>query len=165
MVQLRRNRPAAEQGGFTLVELMVALTASLIVTFALGQLVMTNQRAWRDGTDRAVLQQNLSQVLDWIGSDVRGAARVDLQGGSSFRLLDRNGQALHTYTLQTSGGDTLLQRDGRTLVPRTCPVFSVAANADTTILTITVDLRGQYGKRVSATTAVAIRGRDLENAS
>ncbi len=161
--KLTRRRGGA--AGFTLVELMVALTASLIVTFALARLVMSNQAAWQDGRDRAVLQQNLSEALEWLGRDIRGAARVQLQGPAAFQLLDRNGQVAHSYALSTSGGDTFLVRDGRPVVARDCPVFSVQANADTTVLTLTVGLRGRSGKRTTAVTAVAVRGRHLENDS
>jgi len=146
-------------------ELMVALVASFIVVLALGKLVLVNQQAWRDCRDRALLQQNLSQVLDWFALDVRGATRIDLQGTTGFRLLDAAGRQLHAYTLQTTQGDTLLQRDGRVIAPRTCHRFSVQANRDTTALTITVGLRGENGKRIVGSTIIAVRNRDLENSS
>lgn len=64
------NRPG---NGFTLVELLVAMTVTLIITGAVVGLLTGGQAAFRREPEVADLQQNLRSAMDIIMRDVSGA--------------------------------------------------------------------------------------------
>jgi prepilin-type N-terminal cleavage/methylation domain-containing protein len=69
----RRRR----EGGFTLVEMMVALALSLIVSAAVGALVVAIVRSNRQTLQATRLHQELRATLSLIASDMRRARSVE----------------------------------------------------------------------------------------
>ncbi|HPF71537.1 MAG TPA: prepilin-type N-terminal cleavage/methylation domain-containing protein [Candidatus Krumholzibacteria bacterium] len=155
------RRPA--RGGFTIVEMVIALMIALIVVLAMGRLLVVNQNAWNDGRDKAQLQQNLSEVLDRMVRSVRGARTVAVVDAGEFRTYDAAGGLVHTYALVRVGDlPGVLQEDGVALTTRRCAAFTCAANGDNTSLTLAVTLLDDADNEVSRTTRVTIRNRTIE---
>ena len=63
----------SDRRGYTLIELMIAVVLGLVVVLALGRLILTNQRSWEQGRDKTVLQQNVTESLEWMARSIRAA--------------------------------------------------------------------------------------------
>lgn len=157
-MRTRRRRRAS--AGYTLVELVVAGGLSLIVVLALGQLVVANQRAWAEGRDKAVLQQNATEALERIARAVRAANRVVRVSGSEMRTYDASGVLLHTYRRVAAGAAGRLQEDGADLVARNCTRFIVTASGDKSVR-LDLELEDAAANRVAVITRAAVRSRTL----
>ena len=159
----RRPFPACRRcEGFALVELMVALILGLIVVLAMGRIILVNQSAWGQGRDKTILQQNVTEAMEWMIRSVREAHSLALISSQEYRTYDRSGTLLHTYRRDTATAPAVLRRDGIDLISRPCTQFAVTANADTTCLTIQLELADQAGDRVATTIRAAIRNAHLE---
>jgi len=62
-----------KQRGFSLVELMVALTIGLLVTLAIGSLFVTTRQDYKQNDSTAKMQENARFALELIASDLRHA--------------------------------------------------------------------------------------------
>lgn len=154
-----RRRPA----GFTMIELMIALAIAFIVVLAIGKLMVVNQTSFGQGRDKAVLQQNATEVLDRIARSVRGARTLDLVGPDEFRTYDAAGSLAHTYRrIQEGDLPGILQQDGQPLTSQECAVFACSMNNDETTLTVDLELRDAVGNSVARTTRITVRNRTLE---
>jgi hypothetical protein len=140
-------------------EMVIAVFVALIVVLALGRLILANQRAWEWGRDKAELQQNVTEGLEWMARSVRAARTVEITGTDEFRTYDENGSLVHTFQLANVGSQTRLLQDGSDLVDRRCTLFQITANSDTTSLTLEVELEDNAGNRVAGQTRVTIRNR------
>jgi prepilin-type N-terminal cleavage/methylation domain-containing protein len=69
----------ARRGGFTLVELMVASTLSLVVLTLVVELLIPALRAWGDGQRRSEVGQALLVSTTWLGDDVVRASPGSLK--------------------------------------------------------------------------------------
>jgi len=150
-----------DRRGFTLVEMMIACFLSLVVVLAMGKIMQQNVKSWQQGRDKAVLQQNVTEALEWMTRWVRAARTITVVSSSEFRCYDETGTLTHTFRRIAAGGGRL-QQDGADLVDRKCPSFTVAPDADTTRLTIVLELEDGAANRVAATTTAAIRNRYFE---
>jgi Tfp pilus assembly protein PilW len=64
--------------GYTLIELAVGGFLALFVVLALGHVILQNQRSWEWGRDKAVLQQNATEGIEWMARAVRAARRLEV---------------------------------------------------------------------------------------
>ncbi len=155
-------RKKKNQFGFTILELMVASMISLIVVIGLGQLILTSQKAWGWGADKVELQRNVAESIEWMARSIRSASSLVVAGSEDFTTYDADGNLLHRYNLGLSGGEKRLLEDNSDLVEQQCMDFVVATNADTTSLTLTLELQDDAGNRVAAMTTATLRNRTLE---
>ena len=146
------------QRGFTLTELMIASFMSVFVLLALGRLILMNQRSWEWGRDKAVLQQNTTEALEWMARQVRAAHSIAVVDSTEFRTYDSSGTLLNTYRRVVSGGGRL-QQNGSDLVDRRCTGFIVTTDDDTSSVILQLALEDDSGSQVAATTRAAIRNR------
>jgi Tfp pilus assembly protein PilV len=164
-------RSASSRSGFTMMELTVAVFLAFVVVLALGRIILASQQSWEWGRDKAVLQQNASEALEWMARSVRAARRLQVIAGNQLRTYDENGVLVHTYRVVTVAGVPKLQEDGHDLTARECTLFTVTPDPDTTSVTLQVELaaltRNKSGAqvelaRVKAMTRPAIRNRFFE---
>ena len=153
---------AVDRKGFTIIEMLVAIFLSLILIFAIGRILTSSQRAWSWGRDKAVLQANSTEALEWMARSVRAARRLQVISGAEFRTYDENGALVHTYKRSIVGGVGRLQQDGSNLVSRACTAFSVVPDPDTTSLSLTLELQDDSGNKIREVTRAAIRNRSFE---
>jgi len=69
-VKSDRKKEQGGQGGFSLIELLVAMTVTLIITGAVFQLVTAGQSTFRKEPELADRQQNIRVSMDLISQDV-----------------------------------------------------------------------------------------------
>jgi len=150
------------QHGVTLIELMVAILASCIVLFALGNIVIVNQQALKRSQSRAALQGHTTVVMSQITRAIRGASTIDITGANAFRLRDLTGSVTHTYQLVTVADGPRLQQNGVDLAELDCTRFTVTPSPDTTSVTLDLELTSADGLVLSELNTVAIRNRTLE---
>jgi prepilin-type N-terminal cleavage/methylation domain-containing protein len=152
----------SDRRGYTLIELMIAVVLGLVVVLALGRLILTNQRSWEQGRDKTVLQQNVTESLEWMARSIRAAHTLTVVGTNEFRTYNEADSLVHTYQLGSVSGEPRLLQDGVPLTDRPCTRFSCEANPDTTSLTITLELEDHGGNLVAAMTRSTIRNRTFE---
>lgn len=157
MSRVREGRRLQRERGAALVEFVVAGFIGLIVVLALGRIVLMNARAWGWGRDKAELQANATEALEWMERSVREARRVAVDSPTQFRTYDSLGNLVHTYSRETSSGEMRLREDGHDLSARTCTQFSVTPDNDTTSVTLQFELEDHSGNRVAVLTRAARR--------
>jgi Tfp pilus assembly protein PilV len=150
------------QLGLTLIEMMVAILASVIVVLSLSRMAVSNQRMISGGFDQAYLQQEMARLLERVTRDVHVAHAVAVSGATEFRTFNASGAVLHTYRSNTADGSTRFQRDGVALTDRNCGALNVTSNADSTTLDIDLTLVDAEGNESSGFTQVCVRNRALE---
>jgi hypothetical protein len=148
--------------GYTMIEMTVGVFLSLIVVLALGKIIQASSRTFGWGQDKTVLQQNTTEALKWMARSVRSARSLSVASLSEFSTKDTTGAVVHNYKLQTVSGVPRLRQDGANLVDRRCTQFRVRPNADTTSLTIKLELQDNSGNLVGDSTRVTIRNRTFE---
>lgn len=100
-----------EQRGFTLIELMVAMTLGLILTLAALQLFMTNQRTFSLQQALAELHQDGQMAIRYMVADIRQAGRGNVIAGAIPPVLadsadDTNDTlAIHYWGTATCAGN------------------------------------------------------------
>ena len=134
---------------------------ALVVVLALGRIMLANQRSWDSGRDKAELQANTTETLEWMARSIRAARFLTVVAGDEFWTHDESGTLTHVYRLDTDGAEPRLQEDGRDLSTRRCTQFVVTADDDTTSLTLRLELEDDDGDRVFGMTRVAVRNRSL----
>ncbi len=147
--------------GGTLMEMCVGMFLALLVVLAAGNIILTNARAWEWGRDKMVLQQNATEALEWMARAVRAADSLAVISASEVRTYDAGGALLHTYAQVIEGSEGRLHQDGSDLVDRVCSQFVVTPGADTTSVTLLVELADNAGDHVAAQTRAALRGRSF----
>jgi prepilin-type N-terminal cleavage/methylation domain-containing protein len=70
---MARHKPDTRQTGFSLIELMIAMTVTLVITGAVFQLVSAGQTAFRKEPELSARQQNIRVAIDVISRDVFSA--------------------------------------------------------------------------------------------
>lgn len=155
-----RPRKISRQG-YTLVELTLALFIAFIVVLGIGRMMVLNQEMWQTGARKARLQQDVSQVLERLGSSIRNAHSLETSRSDEFLTRKADGSLLHRYDLDHSAKGKRLQEDGKDLSEADCLSFECTPNADKTYLVLSLELEDQAGNRVSGKTRVAIRNTTL----
>jgi type II secretory pathway pseudopilin PulG len=91
------QRPDLGEGGFTLVELMIAALITTIVLGGAVALATQIQQGYSAQLEDAALEQEVRYALDWIARDLRSAASdpYDVIAPEDEVLLDPNGDEEH----------------------------------------------------------------------
>lgn len=98
--QRRRNR---QEAGFTLMELLVAVTLSLIAMAAIYSAYVTQQRAYETTQDVTAIQQNLRAGMYFLEKDLRMAG-YDPQDSGSFGFTNMAAQSFkYTWDADEDG--------------------------------------------------------------
>ena len=153
---MRRRRSTS---GFTLVELMVALMLTALVAVIVGVIYLTNQRSWKQGQEKLILQQEVTRCVEQIARDVRASRWVQYAGPTDLRTYDATGSETHHYYLS---GDKLYQ-DAGPLVDLKCTQLTFGINSDTTIVSVVVELEDAAENKVKVETDAALRNRNYTN--
>ena len=158
----RTNILKRRERGVTLIELMVAIMASGIVLFALGNIIIVNQKTMKRSQDRASLQQHTTVIMSQMARAIRGSNRIEVTGANEFRLRDLNGALTSTFQLVTDTGGPRLQMDGTNMADLDCTRFTVTANSDTTSVTLDLELTTTDSVTLNELNTVSLRNRTLE---
>ena len=154
--------PRRDRAGFTVLEAVIATFVALVVVFALGRLILVNERSWEWGRDKTVLQQNTTEALEWMARSIRVARRIVVASDSEFSTFNEHGVLVHTYERAIVGSAGRLYEDGADLVDRNCTRFRIVPDEDTTSVTLDLELEDNAGNRVAATTRATLRNRTFE---
>jgi Tfp pilus assembly protein PilW len=111
--------PRRDEGGFTLMELMIAGVVAAIVLLALITMYITSMQAWDRAGARLALQRNASMALDQVMFDVRHGSRVEVGGGgTSLTIIRTTAAGDSTIASYQLVGDQLRNQYGVALVDR-----------------------------------------------
>src|SRR5713226_893481 len=126
-----KTRAGTQDGGFSLIELMVAMTITLVVSGAIYGLLTAGHNAFRREPELADRQQNIRMAMDLISRDVEEAGNGMTPFVQAFtNNLDGVGPpgpgGVATDYLE------ILLNDG------TCPTLSVAGSPGTALHTASV---------------------------
>lgn len=69
-------KPLSEQQGFTIIEILVALSIFVIAVLLVGSMYIFGQRSYAKGSDEAELAQNARVTLDRMSRELRQAADI-----------------------------------------------------------------------------------------
>ncbi len=155
-------RRLGTQSGVTLIELMVSVLAASIVLVTVSRLAVSNQRMIAGGHSQAALQQEVARLVETVTRDVRRAHTVAVVGASGFNTYDDDGNVLHVFGRQTTGGLRLFVRDGITISDGDCTALIAAVNADSTVLDFNLSLADAVGNQSEGFIQVCVRNRALE---
>lgn len=75
-IRCRLAHPTSEQRGFTLVEVMVAITLSLILMVGVGQIYLSSKESFRIQNELAQIQENQRIAVQFLQHDIRQAGYV-----------------------------------------------------------------------------------------
>lgn len=156
------GRRGAAETGLTLLEMMIAIMASVIVALAISRLAVSNQRLIVGDHDQAYLQQEVTRMIETVSRDVRVAHAVASSGDAEFRTFDASGAVLHVFRRVTESGGARFQRDGVALTDRACASLSVSTTVDSTALDLNLSLSDDIGNQSGGFTQVCVRNRALE---
>ncbi len=157
---MKQRRGSRAQAGYTVIELTVALSLAFIVVLALGRLMLVNQTSWRQGQARAVLQQNVTETLEHIARQVRRAHSVEISQ-SALRVLDEDGDVIHSYRRDGYGEAARLEEDGDALTPQICTQFDCDVDDSESTATVSLELANADGSRVAGLIRATVRNRNL----
>jgi len=151
-------RPPGE-GGFSLVELLVAVALLAVIGSATTGLVLSQIRAERFATEQRLAMDQARVALDRVRAEVRGSRQVLSGNAGTLRFwLDRNADGVLqadedvSYGVVTAAGETTLQRwtaaqPTRRVVARrlsAATVFSYAPLPPATrVVTISLEVQAQ----------------------
>lgn len=154
------------QAGLTMIELLVALSLVIVVVLAAGFLYVTNQRSFRQGREKLLVQQNVSWCVEEVSRDLRRAWRADPVNAQKIVLYDVDGVAFATWELGSEGGQDRLLRNGTAQAPEQCTrlVFSVEA-PDTSAIGVDLELIDASDNRVALGDLVHLRNFETAGAS
>lgn len=96
--------------GFSLVELMVAMTIGLFLTAAIGSLYVSNIFAFRAQDDDSRLQETVRAALDTLGYHIRLAGFVDVATDQAAITILMNPGNVTFFKKQASTTDDLLSK-------------------------------------------------------
>lgn len=156
---MRRGR---RERGTTMVEMLMALVLVAFVALTAMFVYLVNQRAFRVGKDKLVLQQNASWCLESLNRDIREAWRVDLVGGSRMVLYDVSGSITGTWEVGTVDGVVRLKRNALAMAPEECTVLLFDANADTSAVGVELEFIDGAENRVRLSGRTALRNFEVD---
>jgi type IV pilus assembly protein PilW len=99
-MNLKNNMPQRidkrQQRGMTLIELLVAMTISLILFFAIGVVYMTTRTGFTFANNSAQMSEDSAMAIDFISRDIRMAAYGGCAGTSLERIAPGPDGVLYT---------------------------------------------------------------------
>jgi prepilin-type N-terminal cleavage/methylation domain-containing protein len=152
---------AGSRQGFTLIELVVAMAIAFVVVLAVGKMMVANQKLWRTAAEKALLQQNVTEVLDHVAGSVRRASSLEIVSTEEFQTWEEGRAVGHTFVLSRENSGNLLRKDGELMTSWNCVRFECLANGDQSTLELTLELEDSSGNRVSGMTRVTLRNTTL----
>jgi len=101
----------SKQGGFTLVEMMIALTLGLIILLVIGTVFVSSSQIFRVQDDNARIQESGRFVLEVIGRSIKQAGHADIPftgfkvafSGDAINGADGGAGVADTLTIQYDG--------------------------------------------------------------
>jgi len=130
----RSTRACSTDGGYSLIELLVALTVTLIVSAAVMVLAFSSRDIFETDKHRTAINQNLRSGIDLLGIDVRQAGE----------RLPGDAPAIEIIDGEDGGTDTLiLRRNLINEVLSVCKEIDAGSSADS-IFTARKDASGKY---------------------
>ncbi|MFC1636400.1 PilW family protein [Planctomycetota bacterium] len=97
---------AKQKGGFTLIEVVIAMGISLIVLLAVGAVLVASHTRWNDAWVKVNLQQDASYVMHELSKSIKEAASATVEdNGKKIQIYDTDGNWVkYTFNANT---DTL----------------------------------------------------------
>lgn len=155
MTGIRKRRHPA---GMTFVEFMVAALLASVVALAAGVLYLTNQRSFRQGREKLLVQQNVTFCIEEMARDIRRAWRADHVNSAKIVLYDVGGVAYSTWELAVVDGENRLVRNGLSFAPEECTELEFTVlEPDTSALGMTLELQDDAENRVKVESQAALR--------
>ncbi|SEM96594.1 PilW family protein [Nitrosomonas marina] len=107
MMHVEKSR----QGGFTLVEMMIALTLGLVILLAIGTVFVSSSQTFRGQEENARIQESGRFALEIIGRSIKQAGHADIPfagfkvafSGVPINGVDGGGGVPDTLTVQYDG--------------------------------------------------------------
>lgn len=128
MMMAFENSKQVKQHGFSLVELMIAMTLGLILLLVIGTVFVSSRQIFREQEDNARLQESGRYALEIIGRSIKQAGHVEVPftgfkvafEGTAVSGTNGGGGAADTLTLQYEGavGDRDCEGTGVTVAGR-----------------------------------------------
>jgi general secretion pathway protein J len=150
------------QGGFTLLEVLIAITLLAVLMGALYASFFTAHRAAEAGTDVLQRTQEVRAALDLLRREVEACIPQDRQGSNSFEIKDRDSfgqktsQLLFSTYVSPGPGAARLEyyaierEDGKLdLIKSYRPAFAPEENARTAVAVediVSFDVQGHDGR-------------------
>lgn len=108
------------QKGFTLVELIMAITAGTIVVLAAGMVVLLGQSSWNDAWKKVNLQRDASYAMLRMTRSVQAAADANVPSAFGGRALyipnQSNPSIIYSYVQATSNLQCQVGGQSETLI-------------------------------------------------
>jgi hypothetical protein len=146
----------------TLVELVLAVFLAVLVAIAAGFIYLTNQRSFRQGREKLLVQQNASWCLEEMARDLRQARRVDPVNEEMIVLYDVQGLVFSTWERGSDGGESRLLRNGAAAAPEECTVLRFTVlTPDTSAVGVDLELRDAADNQVRVENKVALRNHEI----
>ncbi len=129
------------QKGFTLIELIIAIFAGIIVLVAAGMILFFGQRTWNSTWDRVELQRDASYAMLRMTRDIKAGVSAQVESNGEGLKIFNGGDWVRFFTV--SGGSMLaLKRETGGGSSETVIEDSVeAVKFNVTGSTITIDLK------------------------
>lgn len=128
-----RSHQTRRSDGFTLVELMVAVTIGLLLTVAVAQLFVGSRQSYATTDDVARMQENMRFAHDVLSRTIRMAGYMGYAGGSTVTVEDVQGIfASPTLALDGTDGNASITNvtTPDTLIVRYQGTGDIAGNPD-----------------------------------
>ena len=142
--------------GFTIIELMIAIIASAIVTFAAGMMLFAGQRSWEGAWDKVNLQRDASYALQQISQITKSGKFAELENDNTAVKIYRQNDWIRFY-FDDVNGDLKCEYEGET------PQNYLEGNVLNLLFgitgsTITIDLTLQNGsQQIRYTSSIMMR--------
>jgi hypothetical protein len=127
-------------------------------------ILLANETAWDASRGKIGIQQETHRCLEEICRDVRAARWIGYDGGKpdELSLFDQEGVRFRRYRLETQDGVDRLFQDDLPLAEAECTRLDFRINADTTTVTIQLELMDEAENRVLYESKATLRNRQFE---
>lgn len=133
--------------GFTLVEMMAAMLAGVVLALTAGAMLIFGYTAWADHTDSVKMQNDASLAMLVIGREIRESGLADITYAANGIMFATNAVRSNATAVVVSGSQLVFQPDGFVLVEDWVNSFNAQMNGSS--VDIMLQLRG--GRRMNET--------------
>ena len=104
---------AKSKKGFVLIEVVIAMSISLIVLLAVGAVLVANYTRWNTSWDKVNLQQDASYVMLTLSHAIKEAASAIVENnGKKIRVYDADGNWV-SFTFQSNAKSLQYKEQGQ----------------------------------------------------